>query len=211
LDESAVLRRIDAAAEFRYENVLGFTDIEHYAVFRGKDETHPAAEMTVKTTYRKGVGKSYGILSKSGSDIIQKFGLQPLLDNEQIINLPGNTQRSWFTTANYEMKLKPGGPQPMDGRGCLAISMKPRQKAPNMIDGTLWVDAKDDSIVRIEGIASRNPSVFSGTTQMMRKYENLYGFAMATRARAEANSFLFGRTVVTIDYSGYQFQLLPPK
>ena len=90
-------------------NVLGFTDIEHYSVYRGRDETHPVAEMTVKDTYRKGVGKTYTILSQSGSGIVMRFGLKPLLDNEESINKPGNVEKSWFTSANYEMKLKPGG------------------------------------------------------------------------------------------------------
>ena len=37
-----------------------------------------------------------------------QFGLKPLLDNEKTINEPGNVEKSWFTSANYEMKLKAG-------------------------------------------------------------------------------------------------------
>jgi hypothetical protein len=44
---------------------------------------------------------------------------------------------------------------------------------------------------------------------MTRQYINVNGFAMATHARAVANSFLFGQTVVTIDYSDYHIQLRP--
>lgn len=210
-DAAAVIQRIDAAARARYENVLGFTVTEHYAVFRGKDETHPAAEMTVKTTYTKGIGKSYAVLSQSGSAIILRFGLQPLLDGEKNINLPGNVERSWFTSANYQMTLKPGPPHPLNGHNCLAIGMVPIRKAPNMIEGTLWVDASDDSIVQIEGIASKSPSVWTGPPRMMRQYTTLSGFAMATHARAVSNSLLFGRTMVTIDYRDYQIQLASPK
>jgi len=32
---------------------------------------------------------------------------------------------------------------------------------------------------------------------------------MATRARAESDSMLFGRTILTIDYTDYQVQLRP--
>jgi hypothetical protein len=46
---------------------------------------------------------------------------------------------------------------------------------------------------------------------MMRQYEQIDGFPMATHARAESNSMLFGRTVVTIDYSDYHLQLAPQK
>ncbi len=210
-DESEVIRRIDDTAKARYANVLGFTVTESYAVYRGRDETHPVAAMTVKTTYMKGLGKSYTILSHSGSEIILKFGLRPLLENEKNINVPGNVEKSWFTSANYEMKLKPGVMQRLDGRDCLALAVTPRHKAPNMILGTLWVDTADDSIVRIEGIASKSPSIFAGTTHMMRRYTNMSGYAMATHARAESHSALFGRTVVTIDYSDYQIQLAPAK
>jgi hypothetical protein len=211
LDSSSVIQRIDAAAHARYDNVIGYTVTEQYAVFRNNDETHPAAEMTVKTLYRKGVGKSYTILLQSGSSILQKFLLAPLLDSEKNINLPGNIEKSWFTSANYEMTLKPGGMQQLEGRNCLTVAMTPRQKAPNMIEGTLWVDAADGSIVQIEGVASRSPSFLSGAPHVMRRYTNMNGFAMATHARALSSSLLFGTTALTIDYRDYQVQLLPAK
>lgn len=205
-DPATVIRGVDAAAQNRYEHVLGFTVIEHYAVFRGGDETHAVAEMTVRTTYRKGSGKSYEILSQSGSGIILRFGLKPLLDNEKTINQPGNVEQSWFTSANYEMKLKAGGAQKLNGRDCYVLAVTARRKAPNMIDGTLWVDTRDGSIVKLDGVASKSPSAFAGRTHMMRDYASLDGFPMATHARAESDGF-FGRTVVTIDYSNYNLQV----
>jgi hypothetical protein len=206
-DEASIIHHIDAANQARVENVLGFTDREHYAVFRGADQTHPAAEMTVVSTYRKGTGKSYSIVSQSGSSIIRRFGLQPLLDQEKKINEPRNVEESWFTSANYEMHLKPGVTRNIGGRDCIAVSISPKHKAPNMIEGTLWVDAKDDSEVEVEGVASQSPSIFTGRTQMMRQYRNIDGFAMATHARAESDSHLFGKTVVVIDYSDYKIEV----
>jgi hypothetical protein len=206
-DQAAVLRSVDAAVAHRFENVLGFTAIEHYAVYRGSDETHPAAEMTVRDTYTKGVGKTYTVISQSGSGIILKFGLQPLLDNEKAVNLPGNVEQSWFNTANYEMKLKPGGVQRLNGRDCFVLDVAARRKAPNRIDGTLWVDAQNGMIVRLDGVATSRASMFAGPAHMMRDYMNLEGFPMATHARAESDSFLAGHIVVTIDYSDYHVQL----
>ena len=210
-DAAAVIRSIDAAVAARVDRVIGFTDIEHYSVYRGQDETHPVAEMTVKDTYKKGVGKEYTVLSQSGSGIVIRFGLKPLIDNEKTINEPGNVEKSWFTSANYEMKLKAGGVQKLNGRDCYLLAITPRQKAPNLINGSLWADVRDGSLVQIDGIASRNPSAFSGTTHMMRQYKNIGSFAMAMRARAESNSMFFGRTVVTIDYSNYKLLLRDAK
>ncbi len=208
-DPATIIQHIDSANHARYDNVLGFTVTEHYSVFRGKDQTHPTAEMTVKTTYKKGVGKTYVVLSQSGSDLIQRFALRPLLDNEKAINDPATVEKSWFTSANYQMQVKPGVIQTIDGRNCIALAITPNRKAPNMIEGTLWVDANDNSNVEVEGVASRSPSVFAGTTKMMRRYANISGYAMATHARAESNSFFLGRTVVIIDYSDYQLELRP--
>jgi hypothetical protein len=105
------------------------------------------------------------------------------------------------------MKLKPGGPERVNGRDCFVLSITPRQKAPNLIAGTLWVDTKDESIVQIKGTASKRISVFTGPTQLMRQYTMVDGFAEATHARAVSSSFLFGQTVVTIDYSGYEIEI----
>lgn len=205
----AIIHGLDAENQSRFDNVLSFTDVEHYAVFRGDDHEHPAAEMTVRMTYRKGSGKTYQILSQSGSALVMKYGLRPLLDNEKALNDPAKVAESWFTSANYEMKLKPGVTQTIDGRPCIALAIKPLRKAPNMVEGTLWIDARDHTQVEVEGIASKSPSIFAGTTHMLRHYANMQGYAMAIHARAESSSMLFGRTVITIDYSDYHFQLRP--
>ncbi len=206
-DAAGVIHRVDAAAQYRYDNVLGFTDVEHYAIFRGNDETHPAAEMTVKTTYRQGSGKTYEILSQKGSSFLVRVGLRPLLDNEKDINLPGKVEQSWFTSANYEMKLKSPATQRMNGRDCYLLDVIAKRKATNMINGTMWADAQSGMIVRLDGIATRSPSALSSAPRLMRDYIDLDGFPMAVHARAESNSLFFGRTVVTIDYSQYHLQL----
>ena len=87
----------------------------------------------------------------------------------------------------------------------------PKQQAPNLIIGTIWVDAQDGTLVQIDGVASKNPSAFSGTTHMMRQYTNIDGYSMAIHARAESDSALFGRTVVTIDYSDYKLEIYDRK
>jgi hypothetical protein len=210
-DGAAVIRSVDANVKSRFEHVLGFTAIERYAVFRGNDETHPAAELTVRDTYKKGVGKTYTVLSQNGSALILRFGLKPLLEGEQNVNHPGNVEQSWFDSANYEMKLKSESVQQLDGRDCYVLAVTARRKAPNTINGQIWINAKDGSIVKIDGIASKNPSVFAGATHLTRQYIEIDGYPMAVHARAESNSALVGRAVVTIDYSDYHLDLSPAK
>lgn len=208
LDQEAVIRGVDAVVLARVNRIAGYTVTEHYAVYKGQDETHSVADMTVKTTYRRETGKSYEVVSQGGSAIIRRLGLDPILDSEKDINRPENVEFSWITSENYEMTLKPGI-QMQDGRECLVLSINPRRKAPNLIVGTLWVDAKDYTIVRLEGVASKAPSIFAGATHMMRQYAMVDGFSMATHARAESTTFLYGKTVVKIDYSNYDIEVRP--
>ena len=209
LNGPQVIQGIDAAVKARMDGVESYIVTEHYAVFRGKDQVHPIAEMTVKTTYSRESGKSYQVLSQSGSALVQKMVFGTLLDNEKRINLPENRAASWLTSANYEMKLKSPAIERLNGRDCYTLDIFPHQKAPNLVEGTLWVDTKNFQVAQILGVASKSPSIFAGVTQMMRQYNLIDGFAMATQARAVSQSLLLGQTVVTIDYRDYQLQLRP--
>lgn len=210
LDSAAVIQQVDAAVKTRVESIAGYTVTEHYAVYRNQDEITPVAEMTVKTTYQSDTGKSYTIISQTGSGIIRSLVLGAILDNEKRMSLPGNREGTWITSANYEMKLKPGGTQFLDGRDCLVLELNPKRKTPYLIEGTLWVDSKDGSIVQVQGTASKSSSVFTGPTQVIRQYAQIGGFSQATHARAVSDSFMFGETIVRIDYQDYQVQLRPP-
>ena len=209
VDGGAILQKIDAAVKARVDGIAAYTATEHYAVFRSKDQIHPVAEMTVKTTYKKETGKSYAIVSETGSTVVRNLVLHAILENEKHVNEPGVREGAWITTANYQMQVKPVGILRVDGRDCVALVLTPRRKELYLLEGTLWVDAKDGKIVQIEGKATKSSSVFTGATQMARQYMNVEGFAQATHARAQSDSYLFGQTVVKIDYQDYQVQLEP--
>ena len=74
--------RIDATVHARETNLLGYTVTEHYTVFRNHDEQHPAADMVVKTTYRRDVGKNFSIVSLTGSMLMRKM-LEEVLATEK--------------------------------------------------------------------------------------------------------------------------------
>ncbi len=206
-DEASVIRGVDASVKARIDNVTAYTVTEHYAVFRGHDETHPVAEMLVKTAYRKDSGKSYTILSETGSSLLRREVLGTLLDNEKRISQPGNIETALIDSANYEMKLSTNVRQQLDGRDCLVVALSPRRISPFLFKGTMWVDAKDFSIVQLQGTASKSPFFLAGAAEVSRQYANVNGFPMATHARAVSNSTLLGQTIVKIDYKDYQIDL----
>jgi outer membrane lipoprotein-sorting protein len=207
LDGTSIIRGVDAAVQARIDNVSSYSDTEHYAVFRSHDENHPAAEMTVKTVYRKGQGKNFTVLSETGSAFVRKEILGSVLDNEKRLSQPGNVETALINSQNYDMKLDSTGPQQIDGRDCLIIFLTPRRNSPFLFKGKLWVDAKDYSIVQLQGTASKSPMFLTGAAEVSRQYSKVNGFPMATHAKAVSNSGLLGQTIVKIDYKEYQVDL----
>src|SRR4051794_27586654 len=198
-----VIQGIDAAVHARENNLPGYTVTEHYVVFRNHDEQHPVAEMVVKTTYQKEVGKNFSVQSLTGSLVMRKM-LEAVLDTEKRMTQPANRSTAVITSANYEMTVK--GAEMVDGRACLAVAIKPRRASPYLFSGTIWVDAGNDSIVQLDGVTSKSPSIVTGPSQVFRRYTTINGLSMATHAQAVSSSSLLGQTVIKIDYTGYQIQ-----
>lgn len=206
--EASVVRGIDLSVASREQNLLGYTVTEHYSVFRGQDKTHPAAEMTVRTTYEKDKGKSYEILNQSGSEIILKQVLARVLDSERVATEPANRSTALINSANYSMHVK--GSEIVGGRACLALAIEPRRKGQYLFQGSLWVDAQDGSIVQLAGYTAKSPSIFAGPTQVARQYSVIDSLPMATHASATSQSWLFGQTTIEIEYTGYQIERRAP-
>jgi hypothetical protein len=204
-DTASTVRGIDTSVAARDENVAGYTVTEHYAVFRNQDQEHPAAEMTVRTTYRKDIGKSYEVLQRSGSELIQKEVLDRVLENERTLTAPANRPTAVITSKNYAMNVT--GAVVLNGRNCLMIAIEPRRTTPYLFKGIIWVDAQSYAIVQLEGVAAKSPSMLTDAPRVFRQYEQIDGFPMATHARAITNSWLVGQSTVKIDYTGYQIEL----
>jgi len=206
-DVFTVIRGVDSSVKDRLDRLAGYTVTEHYAVFRGHDTSKPTAEMLVRTTYRKEAGKSYEILSQSGSSLWRNEVLKTLLENEQRMSRPGNVETALINSSNYEMKLDNNPAQMLNGRQCLVLDITPRRKSQYLFKGQLWVDAHDYAIVQLKGTAAKSAIFIANAAEVTRQYAEVENLPMATHAEAVSGSALLGQTVVKVDYSGYQMQL----
>jgi len=204
-DSQAIIPLVDASVAHRDGNLLSYTVNEHYRVYRGADHEHPAAEMVVKTLYRKDTGKTFTIVSQSGSHLLLTELLGHVLDSETLMTQPANRSRVVLTSVNYTMR--PNGAENVNGVDCVRISINPKTSSPYLFKGTIWVNAKDGDIVKLEGVTSKSASVLTGATRVSRVYGAIDGLPMATHATADASSWLLGSTTIDIDYTGYQMTM----
>jgi len=207
LDAPSVIQHIDASVRDRIDHITAYNVTEHYAVFRGND-AQSSADITVKTVYRKDQGKTYTVLSESGSGIML-HELHSILDQEKHMSQPGVRETVLVNSTNYAMNLKSDTPVLLDGRDCLVLQLNPRRNDPSLFRGTLWVDARDYSIVQLEGIAAKSHSFLLSPSQVSRQYSNVNGYPMATHAKATSSIAMMGQVTIKIDYTGYQIELQP--
>ncbi len=205
---SAIIAGIDAAVRARESAVTNYTVQDHYAIYRNGD-TNPAAEMTVRTNYHQGSGKSFTTVSESGSFILRSAIINKILASEKEMSGPEVRNSVLVDSDNYEITPEPGTVQ-QDGHTCILVDLKARRKTPHLFNGKAWVDATDYTVVRLEGIAAQAPSFLAGDTQVSRNYRKVDGYPMAYHAEAHSHTFLFGNTNLQVDSTQYQIELAHP-
>jgi hypothetical protein len=199
-----VITHVEAAIRARFEHIAKYVVREHYAVYRyGAAET--AAEQTVAVTYQKSTGITYTTVSKAGSSMWLSRAIEPALESEREVNDATTRHQVMLTADNYEFEVAPAR-ESVNGRDCFVLDLKPRRKSPYLLNGKAWVDAKTYLLVRIRGTQSRSSSFWAGSPLITRDFAHINGFAMVVHEEIEAHTFLFGQTVIKIDYDGYDIQ-----
>jgi hypothetical protein len=205
--DQEIVQRIDAAVYQRFNAVKGYTVREQYSLYRN-GAAEPSAQETIQTVYERSSGKQYTAVAQSGSSLMRSAVIDHVLASEKEINLPANREAALITSRNYDLRPEPGFVE-KNGRQCVVVDLNPRRKSPHLFTGKAFVDASDFTVVHIEGAPSQSPSFMAGDTKVARDYVKIDGFSMATHAEAHSHSFLFGDTLLTIDYSGYQIDQTP--
>jgi outer membrane lipoprotein-sorting protein len=205
--DAEIIQGIDAAVYSRFNAISGYTVQEQYTLYRNADPT-PAAEETIKTVYTRAVGKEYTPIAQSGSAFLRSAVIDRVLAGEKDLNLAANREGALITSKNYEFHPQPGVVD-LNGRQCIVVTLKPLRKSPHLFNGKMWIDASDYTVVRLQGAPSQSPSIFAGQATVARDYIKVDGFSMATHAEARSHTFLFGETLLKIDYTNYQIQRDP--
>ena len=194
-----LVRQIDQSELRRESKLAGYTVTEYYSI-KNSHFSKPA-EAIIETTYRRGKGKTYRVLSRSGPSLLRSSVLDRLLEEESQLSRGRIREQAVITSANYSMQLI--GQESLGLKVCEVLELTPRRKSPYLLNGRLWVDPKPMLIVKIEGKPPTSLSFFSGRPQIVRTYQELNGFALAEHSHAVSSNFFLGQSTVDIEYRNY--------
>lgn len=182
------------------EMLGGYQALRHYAIeYRGFFKTLDA-KMDVEINYDASSGKSFRIVSESGSHTLCEKVLQRAVDSEKEASLAKNTTA--LTRANYKFRL--AGREPLNGRPAYILDVEPITPNKFLYRGRIWVDEIDFAVVRMDVQPGKNPSFWISRTVIHHVNADVGGFWLPQHNRSETKVRIGGTAVMTIDYGTYR-------
>jgi hypothetical protein len=181
------------------EGLKHYTAIRQYHVeYRGLANLE--AGMEVEVDFDASSGKSFRIVSRSGSKILGEKVLMRAMDSEKEASEDGGATA--LTPANYRFLLQ--GSESVDGRPAYILSVEPLKESKFLYRGKIWVDATDFAVAKIEAGPAKNPSFWISRTVIRYTNAKTGNFWLPQRSRSETKVRIGGTAVLTIDYGTYQ-------
>jgi len=197
--EQTAIRALEQAEARREAQLAGYSVTEEYAIRSSR--FNKSAAMTVRTIYRLGEGKSYNVLARSGSAVLQTKVFDQLLQEEAEMSRGEARRHALVNSENYILRL--AGEETRAGRRCYVLELTPRAKSTHLLRGHAWIDKEDGSLIRIEGKPTASPSFLTGRPLVIRDYEKVADFWLAKSSQAASDSFFLGKTQLSIEYLDY--------
>jgi hypothetical protein len=181
----------------RRSELTGYTALRRYVAVN-KDRR---AEMVVRVDCTPDGTKQFTTVSEGGSSSIRKHVFYKMLSEESEASRRETRDGSRITPANYKFNMV--GRQMLDTGPAYVLAIIPKTENRYLVDGRIWVDAKDYSIVRIEGQPARNPSFWVHNVHFVHTYQRVGQFWFASSTHSTSEVRIFGLSELRIENTDY--------
>ena len=123
--------------------------------------------MIVQVAYQAPSTKKFTIVSESGSRVLVNRVLHKLLEGqEEALNAKNRQEvvlndRNYVTLITFESSIE---------RPCYVLAVRPKINNKFLYGGTIWVDAADFAVRRIEAEPAKNPSFWTIKSEILQTY-----------------------------------------
>jgi len=182
----------------RQSDLAGYTATRHYVAVSKQRR----AEMLVRVSCDSSGAKQFTIVSEEGSGAIRKHVFQKLLSEETEASRRGTRNNTRLTPANYDFQVV--GQEALETGPAFVLEVSPKTPNKYLINGKIWVDANDYSIVRIDGQPARNPSFWVRSVHFVHTYQKVGPFWLASTTDTSSQIRIFGESELTIENTDYK-------
>jgi hypothetical protein len=199
IDESRLFAELLAHNELRNATLLGYTEQRTYEVTdtTGKVRAQESGQME----YRAPDKKTFVTTSESGSGLVRRLALNPLIASEIEAASGKQHHDSSITPANYTFELL--GEQQVGPYHCFVVRATPKRRDKYLFEGKLWIDTQDFAVVRIAGHPAKKLSFWIERADFVREYQKIDGFWLSKKDETFVKVRMYGHKVLTIDHQNY--------
>lgn len=181
----------------RRSELTGYTALRRYVAVNNDRW----AEMVARLDCSPDGTKQFTVISEEGSSAIRKHVFYKMLSEESEASRRETRDSSRITPANYKFNIV--GQDTLETGPAYVLAIIPKTEDRHLIDGRIWVNAKDYSIVRIEGQPARDPSFWVHDVHFVHTYQRVGTFWFASSTHSTSEVRIFGRSELTIENSNY--------
>lgn len=157
-----------------------------------------ASTMYVQTVFRSPDQVQSTVTSHEGSQLIRSRVFNKILEAEAETHAKKDKQQVDIVPANYNFSLV--GSEQCDGRSCYRLKISPKRRDKYSLNGEIWLDGEDYSIVRMHGSPAKRPSIWTLNTEIDRRYKKVDGIWLPDRLDSSSNIMVAGHSVLSIEY-----------
>ena len=155
--------------------------------------------MYVQTVFRRPDQVQSTVTLHEGSNLIRSRVFDKILEAEAETRAKKDKQQVDIVPANYKFTLVAA--EQCDDRSCFRLKISPKRRDKYSLDGEIWVDGEDYSIVRIHGSPAKKPSMWTLKTEIDRRYRKIEGIWLPERLDSSSNILIAGHSVLSIEYT----------
>lgn len=199
MDENTLFTQVLAHNEIRNAALLGYTELRTYQVTDATGRVR--AQESGQMEYRAPDKKAFVTTFESGSGLVRRMALNPLIASEIEAAAGKQHHDSAITPANYSFELL--GEQQVGPYHCFVIRAMPKRADKYLFEGKIWIDTQDFAVVRIAGHPAKKVSFWVERADFVRNYQKIDGFWLPQKDETFVQVKIYGRKVLTIDHENY--------
>jgi len=200
LSSDQIVQQMQQHTQAQTEGLKQYKALRHYQVEYHGFSARVAAKMDVEISYDAVQGKSFRIVSQSGSGMLCDKVLKRAVDSEK--EASQDKRSSAMTEANYRFHL--AGIESVAGRPAYILDVEPLTESKFLSRGKIWVDAADFAVVKMETEPAKSPSFWIARTLIHYTSTKTGAFWLPEQERSETKVRIGGTAVLTINYGSYE-------
>jgi outer membrane lipoprotein-sorting protein len=199
ISESQLFTELLAHNQQRNAALLGYTEQRTYKVTDTTGKVR--AEETGQMEYHAPDKKTFVTSSESGSGMVRRMALKPLIASEIETTSGKQHHDSSISPANYTFELL--GEQQVGSYRCFVVRATPKRQDKYLFEGKVWIDTQDYAVVRIAGHPAKKLSFWIERADFVREYQKIDGFWLSKKDETFVKVRMYGQKILIIDHQNY--------